>query len=231
MPDHMHDHHHEHDHGSGQSTLGENSTFDPVCGMSVEISTDTRSTTFGDQKFHFCSDGCQAKFADDPWFHASGNAANTDEQVQPGVQWTCPMHPEIIRDEPGACPICGMALEPLVPSDAPSEELTDFTRRMWISAAAAIPLVILTMGELIGLPVRDWIGHQVATYVEFLLATPIIFWAARPFFQRGWDSVKNRSPNMWTLISLGVGAAYIYSLFAAFLPGLFYALSRHSAKF
>jgi Cu+-exporting ATPase len=131
------------------------------------------------------------------------------------------MHPEIIRDAPGACPICGMALEPMLPTDEPSEELTDFTRRMWISAAAAVPLVILTMGELVALPVRDWIGHQTASYLEFVLATPIILWAALPFFQRGWDSIVNRSPNMWTLISLGVAAAYLYSLVATFLPDVF----------
>ena len=226
MPTPMHDHHRGHDHDAGQDAPGENSVSDPVCGMRIEISADSRSTSFGDQKFYFCSDECQAKFADDPWFYASGNASKMGQQAQPGAQWTCPMHPEIIRDKPGACPICGMALEPVVPSDAPSEELTDFTLRMWISTAAAVPLVILTMGELIGLPVRDWIGHRVATYVEFVLATPIILWAAGPFFKRGWDSVKNRSPNMWTLISLGVGAAYIYSLVAAFLPGLFPAQYR-----
>jgi len=131
------------------------------------------------------------------------------------------MHPEIVRDEPGSCPICGMALEPMVPSDEPSEELTDFTRRMWISAAAAVPLVILTMGELVGLPVRDWLGHQLAVYIEFVLATPIVLWAALPFFRRGVDSFRNLSPNMWTLISLGVGAAYVYSLVATFAPGVF----------
>ena len=131
------------------------------------------------------------------------------------------MHPEILKDAPGSCPICGMALEPIVPSDEPSEELTDFTRRMWISAVAAGPLVILTMGELVGLPVRDWIGHQTAIYIEFLLATPIILWAALPFFRRGIESIKNVSPNMWTLIALGVGAAYLYSLAATFLPGIF----------
>ncbi|GLC62447.1 hypothetical protein PLESTB_001900600 [Pleodorina starrii] len=131
------------------------------------------------------------------------------------------MHPEIVRDVPSDCPICGMALEPMLPSDEPSEELTDFTRRMWISAAAAVPLVILTMGELVALPVRDWIGHETASYLEFILATPIVLWAALPFFRRGWDSLVNRSPNMWTLISLGVGAAYLYSLVATFLPGVF----------
>jgi Cu+-exporting ATPase len=131
------------------------------------------------------------------------------------------MHPEIVRDAPGSCPICGMALEPMVPSDEPSEELTDFTRRMWISAAAAVPLIILTMGELVALPVRDWIGHQMASYLEFVLATPIILWAALPFFRRGWDSIVNRSPNMWTLIGIGVAAAYLYSIVATFLPGVF----------
>ncbi|MEE4164159.1 MAG: copper-translocating P-type ATPase [Woeseiaceae bacterium] len=131
------------------------------------------------------------------------------------------MHPEIVSDEPGSCPLCGMALEPTVPSDEPSEELTDFTRRMWISAAAAIPLVILTMGELVGIPVRDWLGHRLSVYVEFCLATPILVWAAQPLFRRGIDSIRNLSPNMWTLISLGVGAAYIYSLVATFMPGVF----------
>ncbi|WP_407075223.1 heavy metal translocating P-type ATPase [Sulfitobacter mediterraneus] len=222
MADHMnHHHHHGHEHGSDKRQPGADTVLDPVCGMEIEISAETKRAEFHDQEYFFCSDSCQIKFETDPWFFASGNAEKVGQQVQPGAQWTCPMHPEVIRDEPGACPICGMALEPMVPSDEPSEELTDFTRRMWISAAAAFPLVFLTMGEFVGLPVRDWIGHQVATYVEFLLATPIIFWAARPFFQRGWESIRNMSPNMWTLISLGVGAAYIYSLFATFLPNLF----------
>ena len=108
------------------------------------------------------------------------------------------MHPQIIRDAPGNCPICGMALEPMLPTGGPSPELAEFTRRMWISAAAAIPLIVLTMGELVNLPVRDWIGHRLASYIEFALATPIVLWAAAPFFRRGWESIKNRSPNMWT---------------------------------
>jgi len=222
MADHMHHHQpQEHEQHSEEQPSGVETVRDPVCGMEVKISAETRTAEFGDQQFFFCSDNCQNKFETDPWFYASGNAEKVDQRVQPGTEWTCPMHPEIIRDDPGACPLCGMALEPVVPSDEPSEELTDFTRRMWISAAAAVPLVILTMGELVGLPVRDWIGHRIASYVEFLLATPIILWAAWPFFQRGWDSIRNKSPNMWTLISLGVGAAYFYSLFATFLPGLF----------
>ena len=195
--------------------------IDPVCGMTVSLKPDTRTESFGGTDFHFCSGKCQTKFQADPWFYASGRAAGRTKAAPANVQYTCPMHPEIIRDAPGACPICGMALEPILPSDEPSEELTDFTRRMWISVAAAVPLVILTMGELVALPVRDWIGHQVASYLEFALATPIILWAALPFFKRGRDSVVNRSPNMWTLISLGVAAAWLYSLVATFLPGIF----------
>ena len=194
---------------------------DPVCGMIVTVGPDTRTESFGGTDVHFCSGKCQTKFKADPWFYASGRAAGRKKAAPANVQYTCPMHPEIVRDAPGACPICGMALEPMLPSDEPSEELTDFTRRMWISAAAAVPLIVLTMGELVALPVRDWIGHPTASYLEFALATPVILWAALPFFKRGWDSLVNRSPNMWTLISLGVAAAYLYSIVATFLPGVF----------
>ena len=194
---------------------------DPVCGMTVTLKAGTRTAGFGENAFYFCSEKCQTKFNGDPWFYASGNAATRGKVAEVGAQYTCPMHPQIIRDAPGSCPICGMALEPVLPSDAPSEELTGFTRRMWISAAAAVPLVALTMGPLVGLPLRDWVGHQSAMYLEFLLASPIILWAALPFFKRGWDSMVNRSPNMWTLISLGVLAAYGYSLLATFLPAAF----------
>jgi len=194
---------------------------DPVCGMKVKMADDARSSRFGGERWFFCSDGCQARFDADPYFYTSGNAAKSNRDAHPGTQWTCPMHPEIVRDEFGSCPICGMALEPMLPSDEPNEELADFSRRMWISAAAAIPLVILTMGELVGLPVRDWLGHRLSVYLEFVLATPILLWAAQPFFRRGFDSIRNLSPNMWTLISLGVGAAYTYSLVATFVPQLF----------
>ncbi|WP_415183848.1 heavy metal translocating P-type ATPase [Phaeovulum sp.] len=212
---------HDHHHTAPDIPAGTETAKDPVCGMTVAVKPDGRHAEFQDETFHFCSEKCQAKFKADPWFYASGRAAGQKKAAPADVQYTCPMHPEIVRDAPGACPICGMALEPMVPSDEPSEELTDFTRRMWISAAAAVPLIILTMGELVALPVRDWIGHQTASYLEFVLATPIILWAALPFFQRGWDSIVNRSPNMWTLISIGVAAAYLYSIVATFLPGLF----------
>lgn len=200
---------------------GATTAKDPVCGMAVSIGSDTRHAEFQGNTFYFCSDKCQTKFKADPSIYTSGHAAAPKKPSPANAQYTCPMHPEILRDAPGACPICGMALEPVVPTDEPSVELTDFTRRMWISAAAAVPLIVLTMGPMVGLPARDWVGHEQAGYLEFALATPVVLWAALPFFRRGWDSLVNRSPNMWTLISLGVSAAYLYSLFAVFLPGIF----------
>ena len=200
---------------------GKTTALDPVCGMTVTLKPDTRTGSFAGNDFHFCSEKCQTKFKADPWFYASGKAVPKAHAMAGAAQYTCPMHPQILQDKPGNCPICGMALEPVVASDAPSPELADFTRRMWISVAAAVPLVILTMGALVGLPVRDWIGHRVAGYLEFALASPIVLWAAWPFFLRGWASLTNRSPNMWTLISIGVAAAYGYSVVATFLPGVF----------
>lgn len=217
---------HHHHHVTSDTKTGAKTATDPVCGMQVEIKEGARTRDYGGETFHFCSAGCQEKFDADPYFYASGNAKKAGQKAQPGTQYTCPMHPEIVRDEPGSCPICGMALEPMVPSDEPSHELVDFTRRMWISAAAAVPLIIITMGELVGLDVRGWMGHRLSVYAEFVLATPVILWAALPFFRRGIDSIRNVSPNMWTLISLGVGAAYLYSLVATFAPGVFPAEYR-----
>ncbi|MCB1421709.1 MAG: cadmium-translocating P-type ATPase, partial [Nitratireductor sp.] len=136
--------------------------------------------------------------------------------------YTCPMDPEIVQDGPGTCPICGMALEPMDGiAGGPNHELIDFTRRLWVSALAAIPLLILTMGPMVGLPVRQWLGETASVWLEFALATPVVLWAAQPFFHRGWTSIKTWNLNMWTLIMMGVGAAYGYSVIATFLPGLF----------
>ena len=190
----------------------------PVCGMTVTLKPDSGTESHGGSDFHFCSEKCQTKFNADPWFYAGGRAPANGHAVAVAAQYTCPMHPQILQDKPGNCPICGMALEPVVASDVASP---DFTRRMWISAAAAVPLVIPTMGAMIGLPVRDWIGHGLARYLEFVPATPVVLWAAWPFFKRGWASLTNRSLNMWTLISIGVLAAYGYSVVATFLPGIF----------
>ena len=194
---------------------------DPVCGMNVDRSTAKHFLKHEGQKFYFCSAGCKAKFETDPEKYLGDRPA--PEAMPKGTLYTCPMHPEIVREGPGDCPICGMALEPMTPSldDGPNPELIDFTRRFWISAALSAPLLILTMGPMFGLPIRDWIGERTAVWIEFILATPVVLWAAIPFFRRGWASIVNRSPNMWTLIAIGVGAAYSYSVVATLFPGIF----------
>lgn len=125
--------------GKDASERSSDHAVDPVCGMSVTISPDARRADYDGEIFYFCSDKCHTKFKADPVYYASGKASDRRMTSQAGAQYTCPMHPDIVRDEPGSCPICGMALEPMLPSDEPSQELTDFTRRMWISAAAAVP--------------------------------------------------------------------------------------------
>lgn len=179
----MHDHGHDHD-ASPAPAAGQ-AIIDPVCGMQVPVTAGARTRQYGDQTFYFCSDGCQSRFDADPWFYARARRRRRKSRPRqaPNGPARCT---QIIRDAPGACPICGMALEPVIPSDEPSAELVDFTRRLWVSVAAAVPLVILTMGEMIGLPVRDWIGHRAAIWLEFLLATPIVLWAARPSSGAGW---------------------------------------------
>ena len=144
-------------------------------------------------------------------------------KVASGTKYTCPMHPQIVQDGPGDCPICGMALEPMVASleDGPNPELVDFTRRLIVSAALSAPILVLSMGEVVGLDFRGWLGAQVLNWIELVLATPVVLWAALPFFRRFWASLVNRSPNMWTLIGLGVGAAYLFSVVAVLAPQLF----------
>ncbi len=196
--------------------------FDPVCGMTVDPAARKPSHVHGDQIFHFCSQGCHDKFEADPHFYLSGASKRKVKVAPKGTLYTCPMHPEIIEDHSVDCPLCGMALEPMgIPTDEPNPELIDFTRRFWISTVCAVPLVILTMGGLVGLNIRSWIGENTTILLELLLATPVVLWAAVPFFKRGWSSLQNHSPNMWTLIMLGVGAAYGYSVIAALAPGLF----------
>ena len=138
------------------------------------------------------------------------------------TRYSCPMHPEIVRDEPGDCPICGMALEPMTVTadEGPSAELVSMTRRFWISAALSIPLIVLTMGGMVGLDVDAWIDRSISGWLQLLLATPVVLWGGAPFFQRGWQSVVNRRLNMFTLIALGTGAAFVFSLVALLLPGI-----------
>ena len=201
---------------------------DPVCGMTVKITETSRKHDHQGVTYHFCGEKCRTRFVADPYFYLSGNAKKRGKLAVKGVVYTCPMHPEVISDKPGACPKCGMALEPATPGDAPNEELTDFTRRLAISSVGAVPLLVIAMGPMLGLPMPKAL-HSLMPYgnlVQFVLATPVVLWAALPFFRRGLDSVTNRSPNMWTLISLGVAAAYLYSVAATFLPDLFPAAYR-----
>ncbi|PBC10057.1 heavy metal translocating P-type ATPase [Mesorhizobium sp. WSM3859] len=195
---------------------------DPVCGMSVDRASARHFLRHHGQAFYFCSAGCQGKFEAEPAKYLAGRPE--PQQMPKGTQYTCPMHPEIIRDKPGSCPICGMALEPMgVPTgdEGPNPELVDFTRRFWVSAALSVPLLIFAMAPMLGLSFESLIDGRTKTWVELALASPVVLWAAFPFFHRGWESILNRSPNMWTLISLGVGAAYLYSVVAALFPDIF----------
>jgi P-type Cu+ transporter len=195
---------------------------DPVCGMKVDRASAEHFLHREGENYYFCSASCMTKFEKAPQDHLGDRPAQKAMPV--GTQYTCPMHPEIVRDLPGSCPICGMALEPMgIPTgdEGPNPELVDFTRRLWISAVCSVPLLLITMGPMLGLPVREWIGENRAAWLEFALATPVVVWAAVPFFERAWASFVNRSANMWTLIALGVGTAYAFSVVATLVPDIF----------
>ncbi|MGX1308201.1 Cu+-exporting ATPase [Amorphus suaedae] len=193
---------------------------DPVCGMSVDRSSAKHMAKHAGERFYFCSERCHGKFTAEP--EAWLGDRPEPEPMPAGTQYTCPMHPEIVRDAPGDCPLCGMALEPMTPSaDAgPNPELVDFRRRFWIGAPLAAAVFLLEMGGHVGIPFAAWIGPHVYVWVQFLLATPVVI-LSWPFFRRGWNSIVNRAPNMWTLIMLGTGAAYLFSLAGLLAPGLF----------
>ena len=197
------------------------SRIDPVCGMTVDPATAKFHADHEGSAYNFCSVGCKAKFVADPAKYLDKSIA-PPAAAAPGAIYTCPMHPQIRQVGPGNCPICGMTLEPVTVS-AKAEvnpELTDMSRRFWIGLALAAPLLVLDMGgHFLGL--HRLIPERLASWIEFALATPVVLWAGLPFFQRGWASMIHRRLNMFSLIALGTGAAYGYSLVAIFAPGVF----------
>ncbi len=218
--DHGHHHHHGHHHGHDHAGSAAGLVKDPVCGMDVDPATTQHHAEHDGHAYHFCSNGCRTKFVADPVRYLA--PAAPAEAAPEGTIYTCPMHPEIRQEGPGSCPICGMALEPvLVTAEAgPNPELVDFTRRLWIGGALTIPVVALEMGgHMTGL--HQVLGQQTSNWLQMALATPVVFWAGWPLLVRGVQSVANRSLNMFTLIAMGTGVAWIYSIVATLAPGLF----------
>ena len=215
-----HDHsahaHLHHDHASG-------TVVDPVCGMKVDPAKARHRAEHDGKTFYFCSERCRTKFAEDPAKYAHGKTQPTQRaDVPEGTIYTCPMHPQIRQVGPGNCPICGMALEPeLATADTgPNPELIDMTRRFWVGLALSVPVVALEMGaHLVG--AHGWIAQSLSNWIQLVLATPVVLWAGWPFFVRGWQSVLTRNLNMFTLIAMGTGVAWVYSVVATALPGAF----------
>jgi len=200
---------------------------DPVCGMAVDPERSPHRAAFGGRTYHFCSASCRARFVASPEDYlepGSGEHAGSAGGTPKGAVYTCPMHPEIRRPEPGNCPICGMALEPEIPQvrTGPDPELRDMTRRFWIGAAFALPLAVLEMGGhlLAGLGLHPAAG-RFGPWLQLALATPVVAWAGWPLLERGWQSFARRRLNMFSLIALGVLTAYLFSLVATIAPGLF----------
>ncbi|RMF41774.1 MAG: heavy metal translocating P-type ATPase, partial [Alphaproteobacteria bacterium] len=194
---------------------------DPVCGMTVNRATARHMHKHEGQRFYFCSGHCAEKFAADPAAFLGDRPA--PEPMPEGTLYTCPMDPEIVQEGPGDCPICGMALEPMTPTaeTGPNPELVDFRRRLAIGAPLALAVLILEMGGALGIPWESWLGGTALRWLQFALATPVVVWIAQPFFKRGWSSIVTGNLNMWTLIAIGTGAAYLYSLVSLLAPEVF----------
>jgi P-type Cu+ transporter len=216
---HSHAHNHDHAHSHGASAA-DTSAIDPVCGMTVDPHKTPHRHAYRDRTYYFCGNNCRTKFAADPEKYLDKKAAAAPA-APPGTIYTCPMHPQIRQVGPGSCPICGMALEPLEPTaeTGPNPELADMTRRLWIGIALAIPVVVLEMGgHLLNL---HFVSPAMSNWIQLVLATPVVLWCGWPFFVRGWQSLVSRNLNMFTLIAMGVGVAWLYSVVATIAPGLF----------
>ena len=218
--EHSHAHADHRRHGEYAAGAGE---IDPVCGMTVTPGPNALRAEHDGKTYYFCSERCRSRFMESPeQFLGKDDARTAGPSAPEGTQWTCPMHPEIVRDRPGACPICGMALEPMMPtaSTGPSEELKDMNRRFLIGLALTVPIVALEMGGHL-FDLHMWIAPQISNWVQLALATPVVLWGGWPFFVRGWQSLVHRSLNMFTLIAMGTGVAWGYSVIATLAPGIF----------
>src|SRR4051794_10726320 len=221
--------HHDHEHADQSHTQSANAVKDPVCGMTVDPQTAKHRAEHKGRPYYFCSVGCRSKFVADPDRYIEPATAPAKVAAVPeGTIYTCPMHSEVRQVGPGSCPICGMALEPvLVGADTgPSEELVDMTQRFRVGLAFAVPVFGLEMGgHLIGL--THWLSQGASNWLQLLLATPAVLWAGWPFFERGWGSLVSRNLNMFTLIAMGTGVAWVYSVVATLAPGIFPAAFRN----
>ncbi|MBE7201018.1 MAG: heavy metal translocating P-type ATPase [Parafilimonas terrae] len=220
---HIHVHGRAHHDGPAAQDDGPFRAKDPVCGMMVDPHATKHRAEHDGHPYYFCSNGCRTKFEADPARYVDpGQAARKADPVPEGTIYTCPMHPEIRQVGPGACPICGMALEPVLvgADEGPSAERVDMTRRFWVGLVLTLPVFALEMGgHLTGL--LDILGQQSANWIQLVLATPVVLWAGWPFFVRAWASARSRNLNMFTLIAMGTGAAWTYSVVATGAPGLF----------
>ncbi|HZM35674.1 MAG TPA: heavy metal translocating P-type ATPase [Burkholderiales bacterium] len=201
---------------------------DPVCGMTVDPAKAAGRFNYQGKTYLFCSKHCLARFKAEPAKYAGEAKAAAPSAAPTSAKYTCPMHPEVVQVGPGSCPKCGMALVPMAGAQAEEDnaELRDMTRRFWVSAVLSAPLVLLAMGPMFGWMEPFGLAPRPRSLAEFLLGTPVVLWGGWPFFHKFWLSLKNRSPNMYTLIGLGVGVAYLYSLIALFAPGIFPAEFR-----
>ncbi|HUH02050.1 MAG TPA: heavy metal-binding domain-containing protein, partial [Kofleriaceae bacterium] len=201
---------------------------DPVCGMSVDPASAKHSADHAGGRYFFCSARCREKFEATPARYLEAGEPEPAPAGADDVIYTCPMHPEVRQKGPGSCPICGMALEPemVTRDDGPSEEYLDMRRRFIVGALLSVPIVIIAMGRHLTPTLFEAFSPEVLGYVELVLATPVVLWAGWPFFVRGWQSIRTRNLNMFTLIAIGTGAAYLYSAVAAVAPGIFPASFR-----
>jgi Cu+-exporting ATPase len=243
-------------HAQASPAEGTATAIDPVCGMTVDLTKGKPTHEHHGLTYHFCSNSCRTKFAADPAKYlkaeptgrpahthvhhdahdpaggnhvAHGAVTKPAPAAAPGAKWTCPMHPEIVRDGPGSCPICGMALEPMTPvaDEGPNPELVDMTRRLWITAPLALVLLVVEMaGHAAGVDLLPFLEPRQQQYLQLALAVPAVLWGGWPFFVRGFDSLRTRNLNMFTLIAIGIGAAFLYSLVAVVAPGVFPAEMR-----